>query len=77
MDWPVASVLLGSLGTLAVAISKWSPRRGGGTSLAPLVELAEIRARLDALERAHQETRAEIRGDIKELERVLRNWAGG
>ena len=36
MDWPVATVLLGTLGTLAVAILKWIPRRDGDRSMAAI-----------------------------------------
>jgi hypothetical protein len=74
MDWPAASVLLGSLGTVAVAIAKWLPRRSTEATHAPYVELAEIRARLDALERSHIQMRAEVRTDIKELGRTLHEW---
>ena len=52
MDWPVATVLLGTLGTLAVGILKWVPRRGdhrggeigNGRIYARATDLAEIRA---------------------------------
>lgn len=54
MDWPVATVLLGTLGTLAVGILKWMPRRdgagngefGNGRIYARATDLAEFRARL-------------------------------
>jgi hypothetical protein len=78
MDWPVASVLLGTLATLAVAILKWIPRgeRGNafanGRVYARAVDLAEIRARLVSLEQAHHVLRAEIRTDIKELQTTIR-----
>lgn len=80
MDWPVATVLLGTLGTLAVAILKWMPRRGhqrdatfeNGRVYARAVDLAEIRARLVSLEQAHHVLRAEIRADIKELQTTIR-----
>jgi hypothetical protein len=80
MDWPVASVLLGTLATLAVAILKWIPRRErerdetceNGRVYARAVDLAEIRARLVSLEQAHHVLRAEIRTDIKELQTTIR-----
>jgi hypothetical protein len=79
MDWPVATVLLGTLGTLAVALLKWVPRREdrgaitNGRVYARAVDLAEIRARLVALEQAHHVLRAEIRADIKELQATIRD----
>jgi hypothetical protein len=81
MDWPVATVLLGTLGTLAVAILKWIPRRDGERSAAAItngrvyaraVDLAEIRARLVSLEQAHHVLRAELRADMKELQQIIR-----
>lgn len=81
MDWPVATVLLGTLGTLAVAIVKWMPARGdspsnavqNGRVYARAVDLAEIRARLVSLEQAHHTLRAEIRADFKELQATVRD----
>jgi hypothetical protein len=81
MDWPVATVLLGTLGTLAVAILKWMPRRegdrgaaiGNGRVYARAVDLAEIRARLVSLEQAHHVLRAELRSDMKELQQIIRD----
>ena len=80
MDWPVATVLLGTLGTLAVAILKWIPRRerpgnvaiAKGRVYASAVDLAEIRARLVSLEQAHHVLRAELRADMKELQQIIR-----
>jgi hypothetical protein len=80
MDWPVATVLLGSLATLAVGISKWIPRREGerrgeinnGRIYAHATDLAEIRARLVSLEQAHHVLRAELRADMKELQQAIR-----
>jgi hypothetical protein len=80
MDWPIATVLLGTLGTLAAAILKWVPRRdgdeshrlGNGRVYARATDLAEFRARLVSLEQAHHVLRAEIRADIKELQTTLR-----
>jgi hypothetical protein len=84
MDWPVAAVLLGTLGTLAVGILKWVPRRAGagepfvnGRIYARATDMADIRARLTALEQAHHVLRAEIRADLKELQAVVREGAGG
>lgn len=74
-DWPAATVLLGTLATVAVAILRWSPRRGepaNGRIYARAVDLAEIGARLAALESAHHTLRAEIRADIKDLQELLR-----
>jgi hypothetical protein len=75
MDWPIATVLLGTLGTLAVGILKWMPRRddeGGhidnGRVYARATDLAEFRARLVSLEQAHHVLRAELRADMKELQ---------
>ena len=73
-DWPAATVLLGTLATVAVAILKWSPRRGeptNGRIYARAVDLAEIGARLASLESAHHTLRAEIRADIKDLQELL------
>jgi hypothetical protein len=79
MDWPVATVLLGTLGTLAVGILKWMSRRedgrsetGNGRIYARATDLAEFRARLVSLEQAHHVLRAEIRADIKELQTTIR-----
>jgi hypothetical protein len=80
MDWPVATVLLGTLGTLAVGILKWVPRRGdfrgidigNGRIYARATDLAEIRARLVSLEQAHHVLRAELRADMKELQSTIR-----
>lgn len=85
MDWPVATVLLGTLGTLAVAILKWVPRRGGsddiaganGRIFARATDMAEIRARLVALEQAHHVLRAELRSDMKELHETIRRAIAG
>ena len=80
MDWPVATVLLGTLGTLAVGILKWVPRLGGdrrveianGRVYARATDLAEFRARLVSLEQAHHVLRAELRADMKELQQMIR-----
>lgn len=80
MDWPVATVLLGTLGTVAIGIARWMPRRGGthhdhvdnGRVYARATDLAEIRARLIALEQAHHVLRAELRADMKELQVMIR-----
>jgi hypothetical protein len=81
MDWPVATVLLGTLGTLAVGILKCVPRRGdyrggeigNGRIYARATDLAEIRARLVSLEQAHHVLRAELRSDMKELQQMIRD----
>jgi hypothetical protein len=81
MDWPIATVLLGTLGTLAVGILKWVPRRDGdrsdqianGRVYARATDLAEIRARLVSLEQAHHVLRAELRADMKELQQIIRD----
>ena len=73
-DWPAASVLLGTLATVAVAILKWSPRRGepaNGRIYARATDLVEIGARLTALESAHHTLRAEIRADLKDLQETI------
>jgi hypothetical protein len=73
-DWPAASVLLGTLATVAVAIIKWSPRRTeptNGRIYAKATDLAEIGARLAALESAHHTLRAEIRADLKDLQETI------
>ncbi|HJQ79776.1 MAG TPA: hypothetical protein VJ828_07460 [Lacipirellulaceae bacterium] len=79
MDWPVATVILGTLGTLAVGILKWISLRdgdhssvGNGRVYARATDLAEFRARLVLLEQAHHVLRAEIRADIKELQTTIR-----
>ena len=80
MDWPVATVLLCTLGTLAVGILKWVPRRDGGGRVeiangrvyARATDLAEFRARLVSLEQAHHVLRAELRADMKELQQMIR-----
>jgi hypothetical protein len=79
MDWPVATVLLGTIGTLAVGVLKLVPRRessrGGepanGRVYARATDMAEIRARLTSLEQAHHVLRAEIRADMKELQVII------
>lgn len=81
MDWPIATVLLGTLGTLAVGILKWVPRRddarsdqiANGRVYARATDLAEIRARLVSLEQAHHVLRAELRADMKELQQIIRD----
>lgn len=73
-DWPAASVLLGTLATVAMAILKWSPRRSetsNGRVYARATDLAEIGARLTALESAHHTLRAEIRADLKDLQETI------
>ena len=73
-DWPAATVLLGTLATLAVAILKWSPRRGespNGRIFARATDLADIGARLTSLESAHHTLRAEIRSDLKDLQDLI------
>ena len=80
MDWPVATVLLGTLGTLAIGLLKLLPRREAvareepmnGRVYARATDMAEIRARLVSLEQAHHVLRAEIRADIKELQATIR-----
>jgi hypothetical protein len=80
MDWPVATVLLGTLATLAVGIAKWMPRRANGRHdalvngrlYASATDLAEFRARLISLEQAHHVLRAELRADMKELQQMIR-----
>ena len=76
-DWPVATVLLGSLATIAVGILKWKmPLRDGdgfnGRIYARATDLAEIGARLSALESAHHTLRAELRADLRELQATIR-----
>ena len=81
MDWPVATVLLGTLGTLAMGIFKLMSRReiahraelSNGRVYARATDLAEFRARLVSLEQAHHVLRAEIRADIKELQQTIRD----
>jgi hypothetical protein len=75
-DWPVASVLLGTLATAAVGILKWKPRRGddmNGRIYARATDLAEIGARLSSLESAHHTLRAELRSDLQELREIIRH----
>ena len=75
-DWPAATVLLGTMATLAVAIMKWSPRRNeqsNGRIFARATDLAEIGARLASLESAHHTLRAEIRADLKDLQELIQN----
>jgi hypothetical protein len=80
VDWPVATVILGTLGTLAVGILKWMSRQEAdrndvpcnGRVYARATDMAEIRARLSSLEQAHHVLRAEIRADIKELQSMIR-----
>jgi hypothetical protein len=81
MDWPIATVLLGTLATLAVALLKWVPQHGSsrgieignGRIYARATDLAEIRARLASLEQAHHVLRAELRADMKELQQMIRD----
>jgi hypothetical protein len=73
-DWPAATVLLGTLATVAVALFQWSPRRTeptNGRIYARATDLAEIGARLAALETAHHTLRTEIRADIKDLQETI------
>lgn len=84
MDWPVATVLLGTLATLAVGIARWAPRGGNahhdrvdnGRVYARATDLAEFRARLISLEQAHHVLRAELRADMKELQQIIRESNG-
>lgn len=76
MDWPIAAVLLGTLGTLTVGILRWMPRRGdapGGTVYAKATDMADIRARLVNLEQAHQAMRVELRTDMHELRQLIQH----
>jgi hypothetical protein len=82
MDWPVATVLLGTLGTLLLGIFKLIARRESnhddeprnGRVYARATDMAELRARLMSLEQAHHVMRAEIRADIKELQATIRDF---
>jgi hypothetical protein len=65
------------LSTIAVALIKWVPRRQAEPVFASLVEMTEIRTRLDSLERSHALLRTELRADIKDLERVIRDAMPG
>lgn len=77
MDWPIATVLLGTLGTLALGVFKLMSRREGshdhephnGRVYARATDLAEFRARLISLEQAHHVLRA----DIRELHATIRD----
>ena len=81
MDWPAATVILGTLVTLATGIFKLMSRReidvsdepSNGRVYARATDLAEFRARLVSLEQAHHVLRAEIRADIKELQTTIRD----
>ena len=81
MDWPVATVLLGTIGTIAVGVFKLIGRRDppvgdpptNGRVYARATDMAEIRARLASLEQAHHVLRAEIRADIRELQATIRD----
>ena len=80
MDWPVATVLLGTIATLALGLFKLLARRetgqgaevANGRVYAHATDLAEIRARLVSLEQAHHVLRAELRADMKELQQMIR-----
>ena len=73
MDWPVATVILGTLATVAVGVLKWRTGNGAKNGVfAKATDMAEIRARLVGLEQAHHQLRLEIRGDIKELQQMVR-----
>jgi hypothetical protein len=82
MEWPAATVILGTLGTLAVGILKWMSLRNGdcggealnGRIYARATDLAEFRARLVLLEQAHHVLRAELRADMKELQQMIREY---
>lgn len=79
VDWPIASVLLGTLGTLAVGVMRWAPRRGGHVdngTYARATDMAEIRARLVNLEHDHQAMRSELRADLKELRQLIQHLSG-
>lgn len=88
MDWPIATVLLGTIGTIAIGMFKLLDRRNdvvrgspdrapdeprNGRVYARATDLAEFRARLVSLEQAHHVLRAEIRADIKELHATIRD----
>jgi hypothetical protein len=81
MDWPVATVLLGTIGTIAVGVLKLLERRqspssdepANGRVYAHATDMAELRARLISLEQAHHVLRAEIRADLKELQASIRD----
>jgi hypothetical protein len=81
MDWPVATVLLGTIVTAAIGLIKLFARRDLGHEYEPrngrvyarATDLAEFRARLVSLEQAHHVLRAEIRADIKELQTTIRD----
>ena len=81
MDWPVATVLLGTLGTLAVGILQMVPRRGdgrlseigNGRIYARATDLAEIRARLASLGTSPPRAPGRIRADMKELQQMIRD----
>jgi hypothetical protein len=79
-DWPVATVLLGTLATLSVGIMKWRPRKGDdpdGRIYARATDLVEIGARLTSLESAHHTLRAELRADLKDIQEMIRHSLPG
>jgi hypothetical protein len=79
-DWPVATVLLGTLATLAVGLMKLVPRRSDGENgriYARATDLVELGARLTALEAAHHTLRADLRADMKELQTLIRETLAG
>lgn len=52
LDWPSASVILGTLATVATAILKWAPKNtGNGLHFAKATDMATVMAKLGDIER--------------------------
>lgn len=65
MDWPVASIVLGFLGTVCAGIIKFSPaRETGGVSER---EFQALQTRVDVGFSVIQSTLTEIKQEVKEL----------
>lgn len=78
MDWPIATVLLGTLGTIAVGILKFVPQRSDSRPnvFAWATDMVDIQARLENLEKAHHTLRAELRADISQLQQFIQRTFG-
>ncbi len=78
IGWPAASTLIAAMaGAVAAAIAL----AAAPADIAPAPdrfasgrEIGEVKARLTAIEQSSRQMRIELRGDIKELRDLIRQW---
>ena len=70
MDWPTASVLIGVLGTIAVAILRVTPAQKRSNADVPM-EIAVLKAQHTTLSGVLVDLRKEIRHRLERLEKKI------